>query len=37
MARTAPRPVSGAGCGACTIIRSAAFTGKVDVREVVPR
>ena len=37
MARTAPRPVSGAGCGPCTIIRSAGFTGKVDVREAVAR
>ena len=37
MARTAPRPVCGAGCGPCTIIRPAAFTGKVDVRKAVPR
>ena len=37
MARTVPRSVPGAGCGPCTIIRSAAFTGKVDVREAVPR
>ena len=35
MTRTVHRPVSGAGCGACTIIRSAAFTGKVDVGEPV--